>query len=177
MSLLDIIEEQIAFGFTGKVNVLFQKNGQFAATVFLEEGALVGCLYRAVNSKRSFVNLVFDDVRGAHDYKYIVEPEIISKEKQTFRENVGDLKKEIQDLFKEYEKVEKYAPSENLKLVIDNRFIESDENLSREEFDLLSIITEYSRVGDIYNHSDLYDYEVTLGLIALRKKKAIRVFN
>ena len=177
MSLLQTIEEQVTFGFTGKVNALLENSGQYFATIYLEEGILVGCQYKGVNSFRSLVALIFDDVRNIKKFKYVVEPEIVEKNSMTFEEKFSAVRSKIQTLFGKYKQIEGLIPPMDLKLVINSNFINRGDGLTRAEFDVLSTITEFSRVQDIYKESKLYDHEVTIALVNLRRKKAIKVFK
>ena len=111
------------------------------------------------------------------EFKFIVEPELLSPENITLKISFEDIRKEAQGHFQEYLSAKKLRPAPNLKLVIDPEIIVSSDEITPQEFDVLSVITEWCKVSDIYKYSKLMDFEVTHALVSLRKKRAIKVFQ
>lgn len=176
-NLIDVLKEQSSFGFTGKVNVLSRENGQFLGVIYQQDGMIVGAQIKELKGKKALFNMIFADVDSAEDYRFIVEPEVINPENITLKVPFEELKGEAQKLYQQYLAAKKLKPSPNLKLVIDPEVIVSKEVMTPEEFDVLSVISEYCKVSDIYKFCKLMDFEVTNALVSLRKKRAIKVFQ
>lgn len=176
-NLIEVLKEQASFGFTGKVNVLFKENGQFLGVIYQQEGMIVGAQLKELKGKKALLKMIFDDVESNENFKFIVEPELLSPENITLKITFEEVRKEAQGHFQEYLSAKKLRPAPHLKLVIDPEIIVSIETITPQEFDVLSVITEWCSVSDIYKYSKLMDFEVTHALVSLRKKRAIKVFQ
>jgi hypothetical protein len=51
----------------------------------------------------------------------------------------------------------------------------STDAVSPEEFEVLVTLTEWNSPNDIYRHCQLLDHEITLALVSLRKKGALKI--
>ena len=60
MKIMQVIEGQCSFGFTGKINVLQHQNSQYLGTVFLREGRVVNVLYHNIGGIEA-LNLIHYD--------------------------------------------------------------------------------------------------------------------
>lgn len=176
-NLIEVLKEQASFGFTGKVNVLSKENGQFLGVIYQQEGMIVGAQLKELKGKKALLKMIFDDVESNELFKFIVEPEVLSPENITLKITFEEVRKEAQGHFQEYLSAKKLRPAPHLKLVIDPEIIVSIEAITPQEFDVLSVITEWCNVSDIYKYSKLMDFEVTHALVSLRKKRAIKVFQ
>lgn len=176
-NLIEVLKEQASFGFTGKVNVLSKENGQFLGVIYQQEGMIVGAQVKELKGKKALLKMIFDDVESNENFKFIVEPEILSPENITLKISFEEIRKEAQGHFQEYLSAKKLRPAPHLKLVIDPEIIVSVEDITPQEFDVLSVITEWCNVSDIYKYSKLMDFEITHALVSLRKKRAIKVFQ
>lgn len=176
-SLIEVLKEQESFGFTGKVNLLSHDNGQFLGVIYQQEGVIVGASFCDLKDHKALVKMIFDDLENNQHFKFVVEPEILGMDKCRISLTLGSLIKDIQIRYQEYQHVKKLRPASNLRLIVDPQIIVSNDDLTAHEFDILSTITEYSKVSDIYKYSKLLDYEITTALVSLRKKKALKVFK
>ncbi len=176
MGLIEIIKEQTDFGFTGKINIL-GKNSQFLGAIFLKDGVLVNATFESQIGERSLKKAIFEDLESKDFYKFIVEPEIVSEEKVVFEISFEKLNEQVANEYSQYQKIKKLKPPLNLDLIISPEIITNEFEVTASEFKLLEVISEYSKVADIYAHSDLLESEITLALVELRKKRAIRVFQ
>ncbi len=176
-SLMDILKEQASFGFTGKINVLLQSTGQFLGVIYQSEGVIVGAEFSHYTEKKALFKMIFEDVDGHNKYKFVVEPEVVALDKQTFTVGFDELKKEAEAHYSRYQASTKLKPAPSLKLVIDPQIIVNGLALSPNEYDILSILAEWCTVSDIYKYSKLMEFEVTDALVSLRKKRAIKVFG
>ena len=176
-NLIEVLKEQASFGFTGKVNVLSKENGQFLGVIYQQEGMIVGANVKELKGKKALLKMIFDDVESNENFKFIVEPELLSPENITLKISFEEIRKEAQGHFQEYLSAKKLRPAPHLKLVIDPEIIVSFDDITPQEFDVLSVITEWCNVSDIYKYSKLMDFEITHALVSLRKKRAIKVFQ
>jgi hypothetical protein len=176
-NLIEVLKEQASFGFTGKVNVLSKENGQFLGVIYQQEGMIVGANVKELKGKKALLKMIFDDVESNENFKFIVEPELLSPENITLKISFEEIRKEAQGHFQEYLSAKKLRPAPHLKLVIDPEIIVSVDDITPQEFDVLSVITEWCNVSDIYKYSKLMDFEITHALVSLRKKRAIKVFQ
>ncbi len=177
MSLLEVLSDQSAFGFTGRINVLVKSTSQLYGVIYQREGSIVGADTQGVSGKKALFRMVFLDVESSNYLKYVVEPEIIKDEYAKMNLNFADLKIESQKYFQVYMDSKKLKPPMSLQLMINPEIVVNTEELTPEEFDTLSLLTEWSKVSDIYNQTKLLEFELTNSLISLRRKKAIRVFQ
>jgi hypothetical protein len=177
MGLLEILNEQSAFGFTGKINVLVKSNGQLFGVVYQNDGTIVDAQSQSLEGLRALYKMIFTDVESQDFLKFIVEPEILKSENFQLEISLDELKSEASKKFQEYIAAKKLRPPDNVKLVIDPEIIVDANQVSPEEYDVLSLLTEWSKVSDVYKYSNLLEYEITNALVSLRRKKAIRVFQ
>jgi hypothetical protein len=176
-NLIEVLKEQASFGFTGKINILSKESGQFLGVIYQQEGLLVGAQIKELKGKKALMKMIFDDVESHDLFKFIVEPEVLPSEIMTIKISIEEVKAEAQTHFQDYLSAKKLRPAPHLKLVIDPEIIVSKDDLSVQEFDVLSVITEWCNVSDIYKYSKLMDFEITHALVSLRKKRAIKVFQ
>ena len=66
-------------------------------------------------------------------------------------------------------------PPEHLKLLVKSEFIKNGGAVTPMEYELLSTISDFNLVKDIYEHSELFEFEITELLVSLRKKEALKV--
>lgn len=176
-NLIEVLKEQASFGFTGKINILSKDNGQFLGVIYQQEGVIVGAQIKELKGKKALLKMIFDDVESNQNFKFIVEPEVINPDIMSVKITFEEIKAEAQTHFQQYVSAKKLRPAAHLKLVIDPEIIVSKDDISAQEFDVLSVISEWCNVSDIYKYSKLMDFEVTHALVSLRKKRAIKVFQ
>lgn len=176
-NLLEVLKEQVSFGFTGKVNILLVNNGQFHAVAYLSDGFIVGASTGSLKGKSAIFKMIFDDVETHALFKYIVEPELVAAEHFLVKMTFEELRDEAQKIYQQYTLAKKLKPAMDLRLVVDPEIIVNDVQVTPEEFDILSVLSEWCTVADIYKYSKLMDFEVTNALVSLRKKRAIKVFQ
>lgn len=177
MSLLAILNEQAAFGFSGRINILLKENNQLFGVVFQYEGKVIGATSGKQRGRKTLFSLIFHDVDSIDKYKLVVEPEIIGPTSFMFELSVEEVKSMAEKQFPEFLRAKKLRPPANLKLLINPEIIYNATDVTPEEFDVLELLTEYSSVNDVYHASKLLEFEVTNALVSLRKKMAIKVLN
>lgn len=176
-NLMEILKEQSAFGFTGKINLLLASNGQFQGVIYQIEGIIVGANFGQLKGKKALYKMIFEDVESSSQFKFIVEPELVAGEHLSLKMSFDEVKGEAQAIYQKYVLAKKLKPAPHLRLLVDPEIIVTSDEISPDEFDILSVLTEYCTVADIYKNSKLMDYEVTNALVSLRKKRAIKVFQ
>jgi hypothetical protein len=175
MSLLSTINEQVAFGFSGRINVLLRNNEQLVGVVFQYEGKVIGSTSGKLKGKKALFNLIFEDVDSIDKFKFVVEPEIIGPTSFMYELNFEEIKSFAEAQYPEFLKAKKLRPPNHLKLLINPEIVVNHEEISADEFSVMEILTEYSSVNDVYHYSTLLEFEITNALVLLRKKKAIKV--
>lgn len=176
-SLVEVLKEQAAFGFTGKINLLLNSNGQFQGVVYQHEGLIVGASFGQLKGKKALYKMIFEDVETTDHFKFIVEPELISNDHISMRMSFDEARVEAQIIYQKYLQSKKLKPATDLRLVVDPEIIVNLEDISPAEFDILAVLAEWCTVADVYKYSKLMEYEVTNALVSLRKKRAIKVFQ
>ena len=174
---MEILKDQAAFGFTGKVNLLTPSNGQFQGVIYQHEGAIIGASFGQLKGRKALFKMIFEDVDSSASFKFIVEPELIANEFFTMKLSFDEIKLEAQEIYQKYLLAKKLKPSLGLTLVINSEIIINQDEITPDEFDILLILAEWSTVGDIYKYCKLLEFEITNALVSLRKKRAIKVFQ
>ncbi len=177
MGIIDVLEDQIIFEFTGRVNVLKKGNNQYLGRLLLKDGKIISCEYDKVGGLKSFYNLIVDEEKL--DIHFIIEPEVVNSSDRNLDENISfpELKEKLNLYLAEYKKSLKLKPPPDLKLSINPNFLKKGEEISAKEFDILCVISDYSRAEDIYRSANLADFEITNALVTLRKKNALLVLK
>lgn len=176
-NLMEVLKDQSAFGFTGKVNLLLASNGQFQGVVYQQDGVVVGASYGQQKGKKALYKMIFEDVETSLHFKFIVEPELVSPDHFSMKMSFDEVKSEAQSIYQNYVLSKKLKPSPKLRLLVDPEIIVNSEDLSSSEFDILSLLAEWCIVADVYKYSTLMEFEITNALVSLRKKRAIKVFQ
>ncbi len=174
-ALLNILDEQSSMGFTGKVNVLLKSNSQSYAVVLMLDGKLINCLAANKSGEKALLDLTFRDVSRSNEFNIVVEPEVVTAEEGAFTWSVNLLKQRARTLYENYLGNQKLKPPQSLKLLINSAFVIDGDDVDSHEFDVLSTISDYSRVQEIYDNCSLLEYEITQALVSLRRKGAIKV--
>mgnify|MGYP006298373833 CR=1 FL=1 len=177
MGILNVLEEQETFGFTGRINILDKATGQFLGVLLQEEGTLINAVYRDVRGKKALFRVVLEDLKTEPSVRFVVEPEVVEEADRRFELSLHEFKKEARSLFEEAEKTRHLRPPDDLSLVIRSEFIVKGPDVTAEEFEILNALTEYHRVRDLYKNSNLFDFEITNALVSLRKKGALKVVS
>jgi hypothetical protein len=174
--LVYILDEQVSVGFTGRVNIQNSTNKQYYGSILMIDGDVVDCSYKTAKGLKGFFNLCVDEFDNI-GLGYVVEPELISLKKRTIQFPYSVLKRKIAETVEKYRDARSNKPPKDLKILVMPGFIDSGEPISGDEFDLLGTISDFNRVTDIYEKSELLDYEITNALVSLRKKNALKVIK
>lgn len=174
--LFDVIDEQAAVAFTGKINILDDSSRQLYGHIALFEGDILTVMFKNIGGQKAFYNILVEESEQA-SFKYVVEPEIVSDQTRNIHYPLSVLKSRSREVLENYQLSKSSKPPHSIKLSIDPAFISAKEEVSGDEYDLLLTISDYNRVEDIYRHCPLLDYEITNALVSLRRKKALKVIQ
>ena len=174
MDLIGLIDEHASFGFTGRINLLEADSGRQLGRVWMNEGQAVHASYNGLSGIKALYAVLLDERKGPPP-RYIVEPEISMTVPSTIKLTVEELALAMQRFLAVYAESLRLRPMSHLKMAVDPAFITNGDLVSAEEFDLLCVLSDYNLVSDIYRETEMPEHEVTAGLVALRKKKALRV--
>jgi hypothetical protein len=172
--VLGIIEEQIVVGFTGKINILASFNRQYLGQILFKNGEVIQVTFNGQIGLKAFYQLIVQEY-SLQSFEYIVEPEVVEDHQRKIHYPYSVLKNKLSDVIKLYRESLKHRPPDNIKIVIEARFMDKEIHVTPEEFEVLETLTEWNSPHDIYHHSRLMDHEVTMSLVSLRKKGALKI--
>jgi hypothetical protein len=174
LKILGIIEEQLAVQFTGKINILASFNRQYLGHILFKNGEIFEVIFNGHKSLKAFYQLIIQEY-SLQSFYYVVEPEVVEENQRQIHYPYAVIKNKMSDVIKQYQEASKYRPPENVKILIESSFLREKNEVTPQEYEVLEVITEWSKPFDIYQHCDLLDHEVTWALVSLRKKKALKI--
>lgn len=174
LKILPIIEEQMAVEFTGKVNILSTFNRQYLGHFVFKNGELIQVYFQQLSGLKAFYHIVLQEY-SLNSFSYIIEPEVIDEKERKIHYPFAVIKNKMLEVITKYQESIKFRPPENVKIVINPKFIEQDGDVTKEEFEVLQTLAEWNRSFDIYQHCELLDHEITWCLVSLRKKGALKI--
>ena len=172
--VLGVIEEQLAVQFTGKVNILATFNRQFLGHIIFKNGEIIQVVFNGHSGLKAFYRLLIQE-HSLQSFDYVVEPELVDDKERQIHYPYSVLKAKISGVVKAHQDSLKLRPPENIRILIDSKFISENTPVSCDEFDVLSSLTEWNNPYEIYQHCALMDHEITLALVSLRKKGALKI--
>lgn len=172
--IISVIEEQVAVQFTGKVNVLATFNRQYLGHILFKNGEIIQVTFQSLKGLKAFYHLIIQELSNQH-FDYVVEPEIVDEKERQIHYPYNVIKTKLADILKLYRDSLKLRPPEHVKMIIDVGFMASSLPVTQQEFEVLESLTEWNTPYDVYQHCALLDHEITLALVSLRKKGAIKI--
>ena len=172
--VMDVIEEQMAVEFTGKVNVLSSFNRQFLGHIIFKSGEMIQVIFNNHRGLKAFYQLIIQE-HSLQSFDYIVEPEVVDDKERQIHYPFAVIKNKMAEVLKQYRDSLKMRPPENVKILINSNFMEQTDQVTAQEFDVLDAISEWSSPFDIYQNCHLLDHEITWALVSLRKKGALKI--
>ncbi len=174
MSLIKTISDQVHLGFTGRINILTKDSGKYLGRVVLREGIIVFSQFKETMGKPSLYHCLIEDLEENH-LKFAVEPEVVGDNEVIFRLEYGEFVDTGQKIYQAYKSSKKFRPPGHIRLIVDPEFVAKGQPVTYVEFELLSTISDFSRVSDIFNESKLLEYQISNALVSLRRKGALKV--
>ncbi|AYF45985.1 MULTISPECIES: hypothetical protein [Halobacteriovorax] len=175
MSIIQKIEEQCSFNFTGRINILKQADRQFLGVVYINEGEIVAAQFSQKTGIKALYSLVIFDMDGIENFTLVAEPEVVSDSDFEFKLKFSEFKKNAEKAYQEHRQSLSLRPPADIHILINPAFIKVGKKTGANEFLLLKTIAEYSKVNDIYTNCELFDFEVTQALVSLRRLGALKV--
>ena len=172
--LLNVIEEQVAVQFTGKVNVLASFNRQFLGQIYFKNGDIIQVTFHQQKGLKAFYQILVDEYT-LQSFEYVVEPELVDESERKIHYPYAVLKNKLGDVLKLYRESLKLRPPDNIKIILDAEFLEDSLEVTPQEYDVLMNLTDWNNPQDLYQHCELLDHEITLALVSLRKKGALKI--
>ena len=174
MKLVETILENMTISFSGRINILSDLNKQFIGSVVLSDGNLVDAKFRKMSGKKALASLLMED-KSALGMSVVSEPELVSELEFSFNMAEQDFFKFKNDYFEQYDLLKKLRPPKNLALSLNSKRLDIYTPLSFSEFDTMKLVLSCKNVGEMYETSNLLEFDVTKSLISLRKKGIILV--
>lgn len=174
LKFVPVVEEQMSVKFTGKVNLLSPFNHQYLGHLLFKDGLIIDVRYMQLSGIKAFYQLGVQEFRLVK-HQYIVEPEIVAEEDRRIHYPFSVMMKKLDQQLKIFSLVSGQRPPDSLKVMVDPQMISPPLECTQEEFSVLTTLTEWSRVPDIYQHSQLLEHEITSSLITLRKKGLLKI--
>lgn len=176
--IVQSIQENAEFHFTGRINILDGLNSSFIGVISLDRGKFIQASFKNnILGVNGLAHLLYEELYNPLGVKIVVEPEIVERETQEYNLTYDELLEALTISFRGLKKVAQLRPDDQMRLLVCGDYIRSNNSVSQKEFELLCTISEYSRVKDIYKCSKLFEFEVTETLISLRRKGALKVIN
>lgn len=174
LKLLNVIEEQIAVQFTGKVNVLAKFNRQYLGHILFKDGEIIQVLYQHLKGLKAFYQLFIQEF-SLQSHEYIVEPEVVEDKERQIHYPFAVIKNRLSDVLKQHRDSIKYRPPENVRIITVADFLSDTVPITSQEYSVLATLTEWNSPFDIYQHCDLLNHEITWALVGLRKKGGLKI--
>lgn len=176
LKIVAAIEEQIAVQFTGKLNILSKYNRQYLGHLTFEAGEIVKVSFQMQKGMKAFFQIIIQEF-SLNSFVYVVEPEIVDSADRDVFVPYALLKDKLEEVLKLYQDSVKLRPPDNVKIIINPEFMAASQSISREEFEVLLTLTEWTTPFDVYQQCTLLDHEITFALVELRKKKALKILS
>ena len=165
---------QVNAGFSGNLVLQNTGNQQFIGKISLRIGKIVAARVGSIFGRRALMGLVMHSEENPG--KIIVEPGVIAGQGRTcFSSPSAQELDGLEQRLAGYRRLRQLRPPDHLRLGVGASFSSENSEFLPYAVDLLATIADYSLVRDIYRNSNLMEWEITIGLIGLRKKGVLRV--
>ncbi len=172
--VINLIDEQVVLGFTGKLNFLSHFNRQYLGHILFKNGEVVQASFNKSNGMKALFQIILQEEVG-NKFNLVLEPELVDEKENTIHKPFSELKLMFTDLLSAHRESIKFRPPENIKIVIDAEFLEDSLPVTPQEFEVLKTLTEWSSPKDLYENCQLFEHEITMALVSLRKKEGLKV--
>jgi hypothetical protein len=174
LKVFSALEEQSAVRFTGRINVLSSFNHQYLGHALFLQGNLVSMDFQGNRGLKALYQLCLQE-HALQSFNYVVEPEVVETTERQFSHGIPDLRRMLERAMEDYQSTLKLRPPESVRILVDPDFLEDSLPVTRQEFTVLTTLTQWNKAYDIYQHCPLLDHEITLALVNLRKKSALKI--
>jgi len=172
--LFEIIEEQVAVKFTGKVNVLSNVSRQYLGHLLFLEGELVDVVFQTLSGAKAFYQIILKELQHK-SFHFVIEPEIVQEQQKRLGFSLNFLSSKISDYVRIHQDTLKLRPPQNVRLMVDARYLFNHDDWQKSDYEVLKTLTEWSKVDDVFENCPLYEFEITNTLVKLRKMGALKI--
>jgi len=176
LKIINIVEEQIAVEFTGKINILSSFNRQYLGHILFLNGELLQVIFNQSKGLKAFYLLLIQEY-ALNSFNYVIEPEVVEEAERQIHYPYAVIKGKMANIVKQYQDSLKFRPPENVKIIIDAEFMDDIMPVTPQEYEVMLTLTEWNSPFDIYQHCSLLDHEITIALVSLRKKNALKILG
>ena len=176
LNIYQNILDQESLMFTGRVNILYKKNSQMVGSLTFYEGEISSCHYRDKVNLNALILIFFDESKFS-SLKYLVEPEILERSMQDTRIKFTDILPEVEKKYKNMWDSCNLRPKDDLIFLLNGDFVIGGPEITKDEFTLMKTIVDFNQVSQIYLNSNFNENFITMVLVDLRKKGALKVIK
>lgn len=144
--------------------------------MILKDGQCVYAQYDGAAGIDSLLLAVADDLYYGR-YTFVSEPESIDSSDCLFKKGIESLKSDCRHFYEDYLYSKKFAPPDYLRVCVDVASAKNAKNITRQEFHILTVVSEFNKISDIIKNSKINETKAVMALVSLRKKKLIRVYE
>ena len=172
--LLNTLEEQCIFCFTGKVTIQDPKTHQFLGEGILVDGNLVYLTFRNRQGQKALFAVITEE-RAGESFKFLVEPGKFNAKAVHFDWKYSQIKEFTQREIGDAMAYAHLRPPAG-RLLGTKAFRVFNWTLSKEEFGVLWDVAAFPKVEDLYGNSEFLDHQITRSLVRMRKLDIFSVF-
>lgn len=176
MHFIELIKDQAALAYTGRINILSSNDKQYRGHICMQSGAICYAQFDGECGLDQLYFVISQDLYLS-PFSFISEPEMIDKKYHLFSKSIPEIINESREYYKSFLQAHQRPPPDNLKLAIDTDCLFRTKALGPIEFDLLTIVLNFPKFSDIINHSKLGKIRCIMALIKLRERKILRVYK
>lgn len=172
--LLELIQDQSVIQFTGRLNLLCKQTNQLLGVIVLKEGQPIFTKFKSSLGYKGYLYAVVDDP-DLEKMNVVVEPEVVDDVPINIGFSAKILDQKVLEEAQQLERSRALRPPGHLRMKLRTEFLMAGEKISEIEFDLMCLLTKPIKVETLYAESPLLEHDITMGLVSLRKKKALLV--
>lgn len=173
MDFIEILRNALRGQFVGKLHVQLKSNRQFLGECWLDSGRITWARYKDKEGV-SALSRIYIDCRIQDNITFMPETEYIPKDQRNIFMDSGKIFERVFFHYRLYKKNIDLKPRNDL---VFQKVSADDAQLSLAEKYMLSIMNQYNVVEEIYQNSDLLEWETTEALIGLRKKGHFKIIQ
>lgn len=171
--ILDILEEQNSFAFSGKVTGTEKLSESETFSLWFKEGQLIEVRTQKRSGLKALYEVFFQEFLGVRfNYKLQEEDATIA---QSIYFPLAQIKIFLNAIVDDLEDHDEFRPDKQLELIIKSGFVKSGPEITELEYNVLELVAKYASVADIYEKTDLLGFEVSKALVSLKRKDAFKV--
>lgn len=173
--IMNMLKEHAAFSYTGRFNIVGNSNKQHHGALLMKDGLIVKGIFGDKRGWSAIKAFLLQSLLTQVEYNLISEPESIDYDFDSFTINISSLERSLKEIFYLYKQFQPKLPKTSLRILPSPQALKNEHRLSLAEFQILSVLVDYSLVGELIKNCPLTEVEVLIGLCQLREKGLIKV--